>query len=147
MDGMDLIYAELAASRVNTELCFAEATVEEPIITCRLRPWKGGRNSNSMVLAGGRTADEALYYAYIGLYRGDYIPMDWSARAANVGLVLELDPKTTPQHRTPGLQLDAARSFDAFLGNQSAEAKNGVSGGSEGHSEPLRLTGRNKPRD
>lgn len=123
MDGMNLIYAELAASRVNCELIFGEATTQDPVITCRLRPWKGGRNSNSMVLAGGRTADEAIYYAYVGLYGGHYVSMDWAARADGVGLVYELSAKTDYQRRPSGPQFDPAASFDSFLDPRQGEAK------------------------
>jgi len=147
MEGMDLIYAEIAASRVNCEVIFEEATSPSPIVTCRLRPWKGGRNSNSMVLAGGRTVDEALYYAYVGLYGGHYVPMDWSARADSVGLVYELSPKTTDQRRTSGLQLAPNASFDSFMGHQSAKGENGHQKATQSDSEPIRVAGRNKPRD
>ena len=145
MDGMNLIYAEVAASRVNCEVMFEEATTEDPIITCRLRPWKGGRNANSMVLAGGRTMDEALYYAYVGLYRGHYIPMDWSARAVSVGLVMEYNPPTSSQRRTPGATIDPDATFDTFVGHTSGEAKKGPEKPAQRDSEPIRLTGRNNP--
>jgi len=147
MDGMQLIYAELAASRVNVEVMFSEATDGPSFVTCRLRPWKGNRNAQSMVLAGGSTCDEAIYHAYCGLYRGVYIPLDWSARATSGGVVNELPARATTNSATGGLQVDPGASFGSFMGSGSGQGKNGQQKASQGQIQPLHVVGRNKPKD
>jgi hypothetical protein len=81
------LYTYMGSERVNVEVMFARPDDSDPVITCRLREWSAGRNASRMILAGGRTLDEAVAYAYVGLCDNSWIPLDWKLRAAFVGVV------------------------------------------------------------
>lgn len=81
------LYAVMCGERLNVDVIFVDTDEGVPIINCRFREWKKGNATDRMILAGGRSLDEALVYAYRGLVDNVWLPMDWSARSYNVGVV------------------------------------------------------------
>lgn len=90
------LYSRMGLERVNVEFMFPRDDEADPVITCRFREWSAGRNAGRMILAGGRTLDEALAYAYTGLCENEWIPLDWRLRAVGVGVVSTVTPKLLP---------------------------------------------------
>ena len=86
-DPIRALYAVMCDERLNVDFIFVPLDDGTPIINCRFREWKKGNATDRMILAGGRSLDEALVYAYKGLTDNVWLPMDWSARAYNIGLV------------------------------------------------------------
>lgn len=93
------LYVRMGQERVNVEIMFARDDDEDPVISCRLREWSAGRNAGRMILAGGRTVDEAIAYAYHGLCENHWIPLDWRLRAVGVGTVYGIVTPITPVRR------------------------------------------------
>lgn len=91
------VYALLAEGRVNIELMFTWSDESGSLITCRLRPWKNSEEDGNMILAGGRTADEALYWAGRALLNKQWINLDWRARANGIGVTTILAPIVSEQ--------------------------------------------------
>jgi hypothetical protein len=102
------LYEYMRSERVNVEIMFPRLDDEEFVITCRFREWAVGRNAGRMILAGGRTVDEAIAYAYVGLLEGTWVPMDWRARAPYIGTVARVSETPTPIRRP----LDVQSLFD-----------------------------------
>lgn len=93
------LYVRMGQERVNVEIMFARDDDEDPVISCRLREWSAGRNAGRMILAGGRTVDEAIAYAYHGLCENHWIPLDWRLRAVGVGTVYGIVTPIVPVRR------------------------------------------------
>ncbi len=81
------VYAMLAEARVNVELMFTNNEDDGFLITCRIRPWKAPVGSDRMILAGGRTVTEAVYWAARGYSENLWTDLDWRGRAMGVGVV------------------------------------------------------------
>src|SRR5688572_10621587 len=147
MEVIDQVYACMATERVNCDIIFIEEENQGVFINIRLRPWKGGRRADSMVLAGGRTLDEALYYAYSALFQGLYIPQDWSARTLSRGYVAE-SGQTSPGKNAPRRPtFDATASFGAVVGPGVDSQENGAQESSEEHTGPVLVIKRNMPKN
>jgi hypothetical protein len=101
--------------RVNVEVMFARPDDEDPIISVRLREWSAGRNAGRMILAGGRTLDEAVAYAYNGLCDNAWLPIDWKLRAAFVGVVNSVMEKPIPVRPRIALSAILTDDDDPFL--------------------------------
>lgn len=80
------MYQDLSTEKVNWDVMFQTTEPSNPVISVRARPYKTDRQTGRMVLAGGRTLDEAFAYAQLGLISAQYIPLDWSQRAIVVGI-------------------------------------------------------------
>ena len=130
------LYARMQQERVNVEIMFTRDNEQDPIISCRLREWSAGRNAGRMILAGGRTLDEALAYAYTGLCENEWIPVDWRARAVGVGVVHTLAPTPLPVRQPINLRdlLEADNTWDMI--DVSSPAPNGPQNGA--HKQPRR---------
>lgn len=105
-DPIRALYLVMCGERVNVEFLFVELDDGTPVINCRLREWKRGNASERMILAAGRSLDEALVYAYKGLSEAIWLPIDWSARAYEVGVVSMLARPHLPVR--PPLPFDSA---------------------------------------
>jgi len=87
-DVMQDVYTFFAGERVNVELMFRDDLDMGPLITCRLRPWKNQPHDGEMILAGGLSVDEALFYAVRGLLSNDWLQLEWGQRARVPGRYL-----------------------------------------------------------
>lgn len=127
------LYERMGLERVNVEFMFARDDDADPVISCRFREWSAGRNAGRMILAGGRTLDEALAYAYQGLCENDWIPLDWRLRAVGVGVVTTVTPKLVPVRQPIDFRALLAGSSDDFLTDDTSPAvkvpQNGASDG------------------
>lgn len=113
-DERQRLYEYMGTERVNVEIMFARPDDDEPIITCRLREWSAGRNAQRMILAGGRTVDEAIAYAYTGLLENNWIPLDWRVRAPYVGAVYGVVTPPVPIRRPIALNAILAHQPELF---------------------------------
>ncbi len=104
LDPRQDLYLAMTEERVNAEFMFVSLDDGTPIINCRLREWKRGNAADRMILAGGRNCDEALAYAYQGLIGNNWLSMDWSARAYNVGIVNMLQRPHLPVRQPVDVQ-------------------------------------------
>jgi hypothetical protein len=86
-DPIRALYAVMCDERINIDVLFVPLDDGTPVINIRFREWKKGNATDRMVLAAGRSLDEALVYAYKGLTENVWLPMDWSARAYEIGIV------------------------------------------------------------
>ena len=106
-DPIRALYAVMCDERLNIDVMFIALDDGTPIINCRFREWKKGNATDRMILAGGRSLDEALVYAYKGLTDNIWLPMDWSARSYNIGVVNML--------ARPHLPVRQSLAFDSLL--------------------------------
>lgn len=106
------IWSALSTERVNVEVMFVPDPISGLMVSCRIRPWKGGNNADRMILAGGASPDEAIAYAYFGLYRGRWIPLNWSQRATTLGVQNAAPAQEEVRKTLPFSQMD----FETFLG-------------------------------
>lgn len=118
------LYERMGLERVNVEFMFARDDDVDPVITCRFREWSAGRNAGRMILAGGRTLDEALAYAYTGLCDNEWIPLDWRLRAIGVGVVSTVTPKLVPVRQPIDVRALLTGRDDDFLNDDTSPAVN-----------------------
>lgn len=124
-DIIEDLYTCMATERVNIEFMFVEDESIGIIINCRFRPWKGGKDNGLMVLSGGRSLDEALFYAYKGLYERNFIALDWTARTVRIGLADNVADTAQARSATRAPTFDVGASFVSLMGTQSTKPKNG----------------------
>lgn len=129
------LYRRMGSERVNVEIMFARAEDEELIISCRLREWSAGKNAGRMILAGGRTLDEAVAYAYQGLFEGTWVPMDWKARAYGVGTVQGISAVPTPIRRPLDLRALVNEDAEWEVMPPMESGVNGPQNGAQSHPE------------
>jgi len=137
------LYARMSLERVNVEVMFPRADDEEPVISCRLREWSAGRNAGRMILAGGRTLDEALGYAYMGLCENDWVPLDWRLRAVSAGVVNTATPIPTPIRRPVDMRALLRGDNDLFSTEDTLSPPNVPQNGA--HGQPERKSSKHQP--
>jgi hypothetical protein len=88
----DDVYSYLSEEKVNIDLIFDWDEDRGLLINARARPWKNSANDGRMVLAAGRTVDEALLWTVRGLLNNRWIPLNWSRRCREIGIDKRLAP-------------------------------------------------------
>lgn len=139
------LYLRMGTERVNVEIMFPRDDDDDPVISCRFREWSAGRNANRMILAGGRTVDEAIAYAYTGLCDNQWIPLDWRLRAPGVGTVYGVITPPVPIRRP--IRASAIVDDDDLWGltDQSQPTVNVPQNGAQGQPERKDRKGQRHP--
>jgi|InoplaM1SAM_1038575.scaffolds.fasta_scaffold05553_1 hypothetical protein len=119
------VYQCLADAKVNVELIPSRGNNNEFLWTCRLREYGNSNNKTQMLLAGGHTADEALYHATEAWIGAMYIPLDWRARATDVGPVDETTMVSPPTFDTAEARKRLAARFGTHPSGNTSARKNG----------------------
>ena len=68
------------ANNMNMELLYNGSETESDPFGCRLRPYGKGWPADTMVLAKGKTIEDAVEAAYDKAVAGRFEPLDWRAR-------------------------------------------------------------------
>ena len=99
------LYAFFSEEKVNLDLIFDWQEDRGLLINVRARPWKNAPNESRMVLAAGRTVDEALLWAARGILNNRFIPLIWNRRCVATGIDkrLTITPNQDHVRRTPVL--------------------------------------------
>lgn len=134
------LYVRMGQERVNVEIMFARDDDEDPVISCRLREWSAGRNAGRMILAGGRTVDEAIAYAYHGLCENHWIPLDWRLRAVGIGTVYGVVTPIVPVRRPIDVSAILRRDDDWLEAEVPDSRGNGPQNGAQ--RDPERKNGK-----
>jgi len=129
-DILDL-YAAMALERMNIEFMFGPGRSGDVLITCRLRPYKQHRNADRMILAGGYSLDEALALAYVGMVDQRWLPLDWTARATQKGVVLVLAVQEVPAPANDALKRRVEALYGGRMTEPSAKHLNGAQNGAQ----------------